>query len=202
MPETPSSTNPSLHPRFRLLFISLYEFLVRWLLSQQDSLSAALHVSKLCASWFLRLHIPEFLASWILRLPYTESVLTTPGLSWLSCLAEWRVFQFHALTLIARVRLCLFALKFVSLVLVCVCLVSPVSLLVTPRLCSRLTLGISVLFVTHCLSVPVLDTVFLGFVLLLPSRFHVILVTILSSVKLFVSCSFLFLCFRVWLCLV
>ena len=62
-------------------------------------------------------------------------------------------FQFRALALIARVRLCLFALKFVSLVLVCVCLVSPVSLLVTPRLCSPALDAGDLSFVRHPLFV-------------------------------------------------
>ena len=51
MPETASPTNPSLLPRFRLQFISLYESLFGWPPSQQDSLSAAFHVSELSASW-------------------------------------------------------------------------------------------------------------------------------------------------------
>ena len=89
MTKTASSAIHSLFPGFRLLVISLYDFLVYWLLSQQDSLSIAFHVS-------------ESHASWIPRLRFPASVLTTPGLPGHCCPSECRVFQFRTLTVISQ----------------------------------------------------------------------------------------------------
>ena len=72
MTKTASSAIHSLFPGFRLLVISLYDFLVYWLLSQQDSLSIAFHISESRASWIPRLRFPEFRASWLPRLRFPE----------------------------------------------------------------------------------------------------------------------------------
>ena len=106
MPETASSAIHSLFPGFRLLVISLYDFLVYWLLSQQDSLSIAFHISESRASWIPRLRFPEFRASWIPRLHF-QSPCSRPQVFRDIVVHLSAVYFSSALSrLLARVRLC------------------------------------------------------------------------------------------------